>query len=179
VVGRLTSLKGVHYLIRALPIAQRALGLRLTLDVLGTGPEEARLTMLARELGVGAQFHGTVEPASRDEVMRGADLLAVPSLWPEPFGLVGIEAGRLGLPAVGYAVGGIPEWLHAGQSGELAPGEPPTVEGLAEAIVRALQDPARHALLRAGAWEAAKRFTMDAHMRQLGPLLVEVAESRA
>ena len=150
IVGRLTPLKGAHYLIRAIPIAERTLGLRLTLDVLGIGPEEARLKALADELGVGAQFYGTVDTQTRDEVMRGADLLAVPSLWPEPFGLVGVEAGCVGLPAVGYAVGGIPEWLNAGQSGELAPGDPPTVEGLAEAIVRALQNPARHALLRAG-----------------------------
>jgi len=178
-IGRLTALKGAHYLIQAIPGAERALGCRLTLDLLGTGPEEHRLKALARRTGVAARFHGWVNGATRDEVMRGADLLAVPSLWPEPFGLVGVEAGCLGLPAVGYAVGGIPDWLIAGESGELAPGDPPTVEGLTTAIVRALSDPARHARLRRGAWKMSRRFTIEAHMSRLGPLLSAVATSRA
>jgi glycosyltransferase involved in cell wall biosynthesis len=110
--------------------------------------------------------------------MRLADLLAVPSVWPEPFGLVGIEAGCVGLPAVAYEVGGIAEWLVPGRSGEVAPGDPPTVAGLADAIVRALQDPARHASLRRGAWEVASQFTMAAHMSRLEPILFSVASHR-
>jgi len=177
-VGRLTSVKGAHYLIRAIARAERQLGFHLALSLLGTGPEESRLKALAHEVGVAVEFHGWVDRETRDDIMQAADLLAVPSLWPEPFGLVGVEAGCLGLPAVGYAVGGIPEWLIAGQSGELAPGDPPTVEGLAEAIVRALRDPEHHAGLRAGAWDLSRKFTMAAHMRQLGPLLAAVAECR-
>jgi glycosyltransferase involved in cell wall biosynthesis len=108
--------------------------------------------------------------------MRAADLLAVPSVWPEPFGLVGIEAGCVGLPAVAYDVGGIGEWLVPGRSGELAPGDPPTVDGLAGAIVRALRDPVRYASLRRGAWEIARQFTMAAHMNRLEPVLLSVAK---
>ena len=44
----------------------------------------------------------------------------MPSVWPEPFGLVGIEAGCVGLPAAGFGVGGIPDWLRPGETGELA-----------------------------------------------------------
>src|SRR6202034_271377 len=98
------------------------------------------------------------------DLMRQADLVAVPSLWPEPFGLVGIEAGCFGVPAVGFAVGGIPDWLIPGQTGELAPADPPTVEGLAEAIVRALEDPAHYQKLCSGAWEMAKRFSLERHL---------------
>ena len=103
--------------------------------------------------------------------MRRADLLAVPSLWPEPFGQVGVEGGRLGVPAVGYAVGGIPDWLIPGRSGELAPGDPPTVQGLAEAIVRVLADPSHYSSLCRGAWELASRFTLDAHLAELELIL--------
>jgi glycosyltransferase involved in cell wall biosynthesis len=94
-------------------------------------------------------------------------------LWPEPFGLVGIEAGCLGVPAVGYAVGGIPDWLIAGESGELAPGDPPTVDGLAEAMVRALASPEHYARLCQGAWKLAQRFTLESHLDQLEPILLE------
>jgi glycosyltransferase involved in cell wall biosynthesis len=126
---------------------------------------------LAREFQVRAEFTGWLGSAEKLELLRQSDLLAVPSLWPEPFGLVGIEAGCVGLPAVGFAVGGIPDWLIPGYSGELAPADPPTVEGLAEAIVRALSDPTGHAKLSRGAWEVARRFTLASHLAKLEPIL--------
>jgi glycosyltransferase involved in cell wall biosynthesis len=110
--------------------------------------------------------------------MRQADLLAVPSVWPEPFGLVGIEAGSIGLPAVAYAVGGIPDWLLPGQSGEVAAADPPTVDGLADAIVRALADPGHYANLCRGAWEVAQRFTLDTHIAKLVPILEAAARNQ-
>ena len=108
--------------------------------------------------------------------MRCCDLLAVPSLWPEPFGLVGLEAGCVGLPSVGFAVGGIPDWLIPGETGELAPGDPPTAEGLADAVVRALADPIHLGRLRRGAWEMSRRFTLTKHLDILEPVLALAAE---
>ena len=169
-IARLTNVKGGHYLIQAVSRAAEKLG-PLTLTIAGNGPERQRLENLAREFQVHADFAGWVGTAEKLELLSQSDLLAVPSLWPEPFGLVGIEAGCVGLPAVGFAVGGIPDWLIPGYSGELAPADPPTVEGLAEAIVGALSDPARHARLRRGAWEVARRFTLESHLAKLEPIL--------
>jgi glycosyltransferase involved in cell wall biosynthesis len=107
--------------------------------------------------------------------MRAADVLVVPSVWPEPFGMVGIEAGSVGLPAIAYAVGGIPDWLIPGVSGESAPGERPNPQQLAEAIVRALGDPDHHQRLRIGAWEVARRFSPEAHLERLLPVLKAAA----
>jgi glycosyltransferase involved in cell wall biosynthesis len=179
-VGRLTRLKGADHLIRAVPAAARVLGWPLTIGIAGDGhgPELAALEQLARRTGVDVVFHAWLDVDRRTECMRLADLLAVPSVWPEPFGLVGIEAGCVGLPAVAYDVGGISDWLVPGRSGELAPGDPPTIGGLADAIVRALRDPARHASLRRGAWEVASQFTMTAHMNRLESLLLSVANRR-
>lgn len=170
-LGRLTKLKGGDHAIEALPVAEAALGRRLSLLVAGTGPELERWRSLAARRGVTTEFLGWVEDDQRLELFRSADLLVVPSLWPEPFGLVGIEAGCVGLPAVAYEVGGIPDWLVPGESGELAPGEPPTPAGLADAIVRALADPAHHARLRLGAWGMARRFGMEEHLAVLVPIL--------
>jgi glycosyltransferase involved in cell wall biosynthesis len=169
-LGRLTTLKGGEHLIRAMAQASRNIG-HLSLVVVGDGPEQPRLEQLARALGVPAEFSGWLRsPEKRAQIGR-ADLLAVPSLWPEPFGLAGIEAGSLGVPAVGYAVGGIPEWLIPGYSGELAPGDPPSIDGLAQAIVRALRDPEHYDRLRIGAIEVSKRFTMKSHMDKLDGIL--------
>ncbi len=169
--GRLTDLKGADYLIRAVPIAARQLGRELKLTIVGDGPERERLQSLAQQLGVAAQFTGWLAGDQKLAVMRASDLLVVPSRWPEPFGLVGIEAGALSIPAVAYALGGIPDWLVPGLNGELAPGDPPTIAGLADAISAALNDADYYARLRRGAWEYSRQFRMDQHLDQLETIL--------
>jgi hypothetical protein len=57
----------------------------------------------------------------------------------------------------------------------LAPGDPPTVDGLSAALVRALADPAHLARLRVGAWRAAQRFTPERHAAALEAVLERAA----
>ncbi|HUI78992.1 MAG TPA: glycosyltransferase family 4 protein [Bryobacteraceae bacterium] len=174
-MGRLTSEKGGRHLIQAVKRASKELGQSVTLTVAGDGPERARLENEARDARIAAEFVGWIDAGRKAELLAETDLLAVPSLWPEPFGLVGIEAGAWGVPAVGYAVGGIPDWLIPGQTGELAPGDPPSVSGLADAIVRALKDPQHYAELQSGARQMARRFTLDRHLNILEPALASAA----
>jgi glycosyltransferase involved in cell wall biosynthesis len=169
-LGRLSPVKGLHYLIQSIPAAAEQLNRPLKLTIAGDGPEKAKLQQLALRLRVQATFVGWVDKSKKIELLRAADVLAVPSLWPEPFGLVGIEAGCVGLPAVGYAVGGIGDWLLPGESGELAPGNPPTVVGIAEALVRALANRTHYLDLRRASWRMAKRFTLKDHLDKLESL---------
>ena len=169
-IARLTKLKGGDSLIHAVRKASEKLG-PLELTVAGDGPELENLRNLARETGVLADFTGWVGREQKIELIRRADLVAVPSLWPEPFGLTGIEAGSWGVPAVGFDVGGIGDWLIPGYSGELAQPDRPMVDGLAEAIIRALASPEHYAKLCRGAWEVASRFTLDAHLALLESIL--------
>jgi glycosyltransferase involved in cell wall biosynthesis len=170
-IGRLMDVKGVDYLIEAVSGAEEKLGRPLTLTIAGDGPDRGKLQEKARRLAVAVEFAGWADAEKKLELMRQADLLAVPSLWPEPFGLVGIEGASLGLPAVGFAVGGISDWLIPGVSGEIAPGDPPAVAGLTDAIVRALADPGHYNQLRRGAWEVAGKFSLDRHLEQLEGIL--------
>ncbi len=172
--SRLTWLKGGAFLVDALPAASAARGRPRTLVVAGDGPERSTLEERAAKQGVQARFLGWLGKESMVETMRTAELVAVPSLWPEPFGLVGIEAGRYGVPAVAFANGGILDWLLPGESGELAPSAP-TAAGLADAIVRALRDPVHYARLREGAWRVSRRFAREAHVEGLERLLRRVA----
>jgi len=170
-LGRLTRLKGGTLLVRALAEASRALGRPLSLEVAGDGEDRQVMETWARRLRQNVHFVGWVDDVQREALLRKADVLAVPSIWPEPFGMVGVEAGCLGVPSVGFAVGGIPDWLEPGVSGELAPGTPPTVHGLSEALVRALRDEAHLQSLREGAWRVAQRITPDFHLERLLPVL--------
>src|SRR5579871_3487821 len=173
-MGRLTHLKGVDHLIQAIPLASRALGRTLTLTIAGIGPDAFRLESLARKLAVPVSMTGWLNAEQKLKIMRQSDVLAVPSLWPEPFGLVGLEAGCASLPAAAYAVGGIPDWLVSGETGELAPADPPTPQGLGDAMVRTLADPQHHAHLCHGAWQMSQRFTMEKHVRQVERILQSV-----
>ena len=114
-------------------------------------------------------------PATLAALFDSSDLLVVPSLWPEPFGLVGLEAGMRGLPAAAFAAGGIPEWLTDGINGALAFGIPPAAADLADAIVRCLRDPVEHARLRSGAFELAQRFSPARHLRALMNVIDEIS----
>jgi glycosyltransferase involved in cell wall biosynthesis len=174
-VGRLADVKGGADLVAAAAVAGRRLDRQLHITIAGDGPERGRIEQSARDLGMPIEFHGWVGPNERTALMRSADLLVVPSLWPEPFGLVGLEAACVGLPAVAYDVGGIRDWLHPGESGELAPGNPPTVDGLAAALVRALADESHRARLGRGAWAVAQQFTLERHCGLLESHLERIA----
>lgn len=171
-LGRMDLLKGGRVLLDALPLIRKALERPVQVVFAGDGPDRAAWEALAARVqgedeNLCIKFVGWVDEARRDLLLSQCDLIVVPSLWPEPFGLVGSEAGLHGVPAAAFAVGGIPDWLIPGRNGYLAPGNPPTASGLAEAIVRCLRDPAAHSRLRRGALEMAQRFTHDAHIRRL------------
>lgn len=170
-VGRITELKGLPFLIEAIPLAARRLGRRLSLTVAGDGPLRQHAESMAACTDANVRFVGWLRGDEVESLMRTADLLVVPSVWPEPFGMVGVEGGRVGLPSVAFDVGGVRDWLEPGVSGELAAGNPPTAAGLADAIVRALVNPSSHRGLRAGALSVSRRFTMDAHLRVLAEAL--------
>lgn len=155
-VGRMTKLKGVHLLLDALARVQSTLGVALNLTLAGDGPERPVLERRAAQLfaqnpKVKCDFVGWADPSTRSQLLAESDVLVVPSTWPEPFGMVGPEAAAAGLPAVAFALGGIPEWLRHGVNGLLASGDPPTAEGLAKALIDSLANEELHKKLCAGA----------------------------
>jgi glycosyltransferase involved in cell wall biosynthesis len=92
---------------------------------------------------------------------------------------VGLEAGRLGVPAVAFDVGGIREWLQHGVNGYLAPGDPPRASALADAIAHAFRHPGELARLRANAVRAAREATLAGHLDRLDCILSGAALAHA
>ena len=177
-LGRMEPAKGGDLLLDALPVAQHALGRPLKVVWAGDGFRRQAWQKRAAQLpGISSEFPGWIDRADLPTLFARTDLLVVPSLWPEPFGMVGPEAGRYGVPAAAFRVGGIPNWLEHGSSGYLAPADPPTAEGLAGAIVGCLRDPEEHARLREGARRLARRFTLLSHLAELVPVLEEAARN--
>jgi glycosyltransferase involved in cell wall biosynthesis len=181
--GRMESLKGAHLFLAALPQVMANLERPVSVTFAGEGSERGKLERQAARLcgsypGLAIEFTGWVNRNELEPLLTHCDLLVTPSLWPEPFGLVGPEAGLYGVPVAAFAVGGIPDWLQEGINGALAPGNPPTPDGLAAAIVRCLHDPAIHARLRRGAVEIAQQFNLKEHLESLLDIFEYAIEHR-
>jgi glycosyltransferase involved in cell wall biosynthesis len=178
-VGRMIGLKGGRIMLDALPLVAASLKRPLALTFVGDGSDRMRWEQKARwtqaaNTDLNIEFTGWLDSSQLEQLMLSSDLLVVPSTWPEPFGLVGVEAGSHGLPAAAFAVGGIPEWLSDGVNGRLAPGDPPSAAGLARAIVECVRDPAELARLGAGARKLASRFDLNEHIDALQMIFEKV-----
>lgn len=181
-LGRLERTKGVDLLIPAALLAARALGRTVHLQISGRG------TLAAALAGDAARSYPNLTVTvtgwlSRDgcvEARARADLLLLPSRWPEPFGLSGLEAAASGVPAVAFDAGGIREWLTDGVNGVLVPTDPPSARPFAEAIVDCLRDESRFTQMQQRARDVAARFGMADHLAALEGVFDEVktAEQR-
>jgi glycosyltransferase involved in cell wall biosynthesis len=91
--------------------------------ILGDGHHRPYCEELSRQLGLTdrVRFTGYVPAAEIGAYYASATLAVFSSVWPEPFGLSGLEALRHGLPVVAFDVGGVREWLDDGVNGLLAP----------------------------------------------------------
>lgn len=158
--GRVVPSKGLAVLIRAMS------DVPAELVVCGEGWQLDSMRRLAARLGAAQRidFRGWLAPERLADELARCSLLAMPSVWPEPFGLVGIEALAAGRPVVASATGGIPDWLADGVSGLLcAPGSP---RALAGALGELLADPERRRRMgEAGRRSVAERFTAEHHVR--------------
>jgi glycosyltransferase involved in cell wall biosynthesis len=177
-LGRMTKLKGPDVLVEAAAHAAARLGRRLSVVFAGEGPEREYLGAMAASRGVDARFPGWVTPETRDQLLRDAAMIAVPSRWAEPFALVGLEAAVFGTPAVAFDAGGIADWLIDRENGRLI-GPARGAEGLGDAIADILESPELRRRLAAGARAAAARFSLDSHTRMLMAVLEQAAASDA
>ncbi|WP_447926032.1 glycosyltransferase family 4 protein [Georgenia muralis] len=142
VVGRVIPVKGADVALKALAILNRD---DVALTVVGSQGFDpgAPLTRYERSLRELAQRVRSsvrfVRSVPRDEVaalIRQADVMVVPSRWPEPFGNTAIEGLASGLAVVASRVGGLPEVV--GDAGLMVePGDP---EALAAALGRLADD---------------------------------------
>jgi glycosyltransferase involved in cell wall biosynthesis len=159
--GRLVRDKGLRSLIEAL--GKIPLEVRPELAVAGEATRDSQpLPGLAARLGVHVTMLGQLNSREVNAAIDASSLVAVPSLWPEPFGLMGIEAQARGRPVVAYDVGGISEWM--GDAGILVPrGD---TGALARSISTVLEPASWNAFSEAALRQAAA-YSIDAHVDSL------------
>jgi glycosyltransferase involved in cell wall biosynthesis len=117
--GQIIRGKGVDVLIESLARVRSL----FECVIVGDGSHRGYCEDLTRRLGLAdrVKFTGFVPHAMVAEYYQDATMALMSSLWPEPFGAVGLEAMRYGLPVVAFDAGGIGEWLLDGWNGFLVP----------------------------------------------------------
>ena len=172
-VRRLVPTKGLENLIDAVADVRAAVPDVLVV-IVGTGPLAAELErrVAARGLAGAVRFAGHVSEADLPVVYRAADLMVVPTVALEGFGLVVAEALACGTPALVTPVGGLPEVVT-----ELAPelvlagsGAADIAAGLRAALTGRLPLPAEAACLA-----YAQRFGWAAIAARVRDVYREVA----
>lgn len=143
-VGRLVERKGVHLLLDAL--ATLPPERRVILNVVGDGPDRAKLQAQADRLGLGgrAVFHGFVSKEELQRRLETCDAFVLPAVIDakgdtEGLGVVLIEAMSYARPVIASAAGGIVDIVRDGRNGFLVP--PGDAAALAAAIVGMMDDP--------------------------------------
>jgi colanic acid/amylovoran biosynthesis glycosyltransferase len=145
--GRLIEKKGHTYTLRALALVkQRDPGLAFSLDIVGEGPQMARLQAECAQLGLTEHvtFHGGLPHGQTLELLNRASIFVLPSVTATDGDVEGIpvaimEAMAQGLPVISTFHSGIPELVEDGVSGLLVPER--DVEALAAAITAMLTTP--------------------------------------
>lgn len=94
------------------------------------------------------------------EAVRRCLCAVVPSIWPEPFGLVALEAAAAGRPVIAAKIGGLRDIVVDGETGLLvAPGSP---EALRAALARLIADSDLRERMGAAGAKRAESFSADA-----------------
>lgn len=143
-VGRLTPVKGVHVLIEAFRDIHRRLP---DVQLIVTGSSffagatrtayEEELAALAAPVREAIVFTGYLPHEKLRYLYSAVDAVVFPSVWPEPFGLVMLEAMASGTCLIASRVGGVPEVVEDGRNGVLV--EPDNPQALADAVCETLR----------------------------------------
>ncbi|MDD5097541.1 MAG: glycosyltransferase [Candidatus Omnitrophica bacterium] len=116
-VGRLAKEKGVIHFIQML----KGLSIDFKAFIIGDGPQKEECENLVKIMGLNqkVEFTGFLNRNEIKDYFAKASVVVIPSLWPEPFCLVGLEAMSCSKPVVAYDTGGISSWLKDNHNGYL------------------------------------------------------------
>jgi glycosyltransferase involved in cell wall biosynthesis len=171
--GRLTRWKGGELLLRAVA----ALPQRDVFCVLvGAGSLGPALEKQAVALGLGGRFRLGGQCDDMPAALMLADVVACPSLKPEPFGRTVIEAQAMGKPVIAANHGGAAETIMDGETGwRMAPGDAAALAELLSHALRmgdaeraAMADAARASVLSQYTTAAMQAATLDVYREVLG-----------
>ena len=166
---RASQYKGVDYLMRAFDRVQ----CDAVLVYMGDGPDLCRLEQIRSGLRNSNRVVFAGYRADARELIAGADVCVVPSLWQEAFGLAALEPMARSVAVVATRVGGIPEVVVDGETGILV--SPGDEAAMTKALNSLLANPAeRRRLGDNGRRRAEQHFSIDREIAELVSIIEPV-----
>ena len=169
-VGRLNRYKGLHILINAFKELEHK---NIRLHIVGEGEDMEESKKIAGS-NPDITFYGFMSERELIELYKKANIVVVPSIWYEVFGIVIIESFKYGTPVIGSNIGGIPELIENGYNGYLF--EAGNVDGLKKALNNLINNQKELKRLSDNAFESVKKYSMEGHIKRLRNLYEELLE---
>lgn len=176
-IGRLDATKGVLHLIECLSLLKSE---EWQATIIGEGnmQDEAKAFVERLGLDVRIAFPGTLPGKEVNQYLADSDIVVMPSMIPESFGLVGIEAMASGKPVVAFDAGGIREWLADGKTGYLV--ERGNIREMAERISLLLKNNSlAERMGEKGKELVEKYYRRDIHLPGLLDVYQDVIKTRS
>jgi glycosyltransferase involved in cell wall biosynthesis len=172
--GRIEPWKGQHVLVEALPAVfdahPEAVALCAGAPAVNKPEYFDALRARCGELDISGRVYWLGRRDDVPALMAASDLVVLPSVTPEPFGLTVVEAMAAGCPVVATAAGGPLQTLANGETGLLA--RPDDSTDLAAKINAILDEPVRaRAMGAAGTLRARELFSIEREAAEIGALL--------
>jgi len=160
-VGSLARHKGIHVLIEAVKQIKKD---NIRLVIVGSGRYKDKLKDLAGT-DKRIEFYGSIPNEKIRDCYNKSDVLVVPSVWYEVFGIVILEAFRAGIPVIASRIGGITEVVKHNYNGFLFDhGDVPQLRRILENI---LENPKILIKLGNNASDCVKRYDISEHIKGL------------
>ncbi|MFH1590444.1 MAG: glycosyltransferase family 4 protein [archaeon] len=167
-LGLLSRNKGVMVLLESLRRLPKEIGNQYHCSIYGAGPIKEEAAAFIRQHKLHATMHAAVPKDRVPALMASHDTVVFPSLIPEGFGRVPIEAMAAGCAVIASDAGALPELVRDGKDGLVVRSGAP--EDLKTALRRLIIDKKLHAHLVAGGKK-------QAHAYRAGPIAREVREA--
>ena len=174
-VGRFEKVKGIEFVISALPKILNKFP-NAKLNIVGEGKYKNSLIKIVKmlKLDKSIKFIRWMERNKLISYYNNSSIFVMPSICPEAFGLVGIEAMSVGRPVIASNVGGISEWLDDGETGYLV--EPGNSEQIAEKVIKLFSDRKLMEQMGKNASKKAEQFSFEKHANEIEKIYKELTE---
>ena len=129
-LGRISPEKGIDKAIRIAGRAGMKLKIAAKVDVADKQYFDSEIKPLLSQGHV--EFIGEIDDSQKPAFLSGAHALLFPIDWPEPFGLVMIEAMACGTPVIAFNCGSVPEVMDDGLTGFIVNNEDEAVAAIGQ-----------------------------------------------
>ncbi len=173
-MGRLSNEKGIVYLINAMKKVLKYFP-NIKLNVVGAGDEEDKLRDLVNKFNLrnNIYFIGELSHNKILEYYKKSAVVLIPSICPDSYPTVTMEAMSVGRPIIASRLGGLPEQIEEGKTGFLVP--PRNPEAIAEKIIYLLKRPKlMQKMGLEGRKKAEKEFNINDYTKKIEELYKKV-----